>query len=647
MSAHGKRNALLGVSGLAAIGLAAGVVGLLGASTASCGASAANTPIRSFDRAQRTDTICLHVLNGDGFNIPAVSEPQQQCAPVPEDVNGIFLEYHEYALVTQSAKGQLAAVDLTAGFVVDVNKATPGTDFLPVGALPTDVAVTSDGQWLFVPAADPFKPAIYAIPGTSILGDSQELGALGGPTEQPPSITSWPVCGLPQAPGQMNIVNRPDGSYELAVVLPGDSNHPAKLITVNPNPLEDGTIAPGSLAPCPITSTVVLGSAGAVDMASTQPTWSDGVTWIDGGAPAEVVPGDTACGTTVTVVDGGTGTTTTDGGTGGTLAPDAGSGSTGVISTGGVANVPHGTALAAAGNILYIGDSGLPLIHVIDVSVPGAARELAPLVATSITLPNQKVTIKDLAVSPVTSAFQRFLYAVDGSNGTVIVYDVSDPVNSPHVPLTRPHPEVNPFQPPDRITFPSPVAAVSFVQHDRFLQRLSNSSVPLTAYKSGLICNPNPQRRSVVEPDRGRGRSRRRARRVLPGRRLGHQHRPPHGADASARHLRLRHPDQRDGRSGGRGRLGCALPPAGSDGAGAGYNAPNSESNRRSASGPRSSIAPPEPSASGIRLTSTRTTCRSPSDSRRAPPVESPVTLESFYPVSAPHRRAVGVLPAQ
>ena len=53
----------------------------------------------------------MHVLNGDGFNIPAVAEPQDMCANVPEDVNGIFLEYHLYALVTQSAKGQLAAVD--------------------------------------------------------------------------------------------------------------------------------------------------------------------------------------------------------------------------------------------------------------------------------------------------------------------------------------------------------------------------------------------------------------------------------------------------------------------------------------------------------------------------------------------------------
>jgi hypothetical protein len=632
MSTHAKRNALLGLSGLV---VAAGVVGLLGASTSSCGASAANTPIRTFDRAQRTDTICLHVLNGDGFNIPAVSEPQEQCAPVPENVNGVYLEYHLYALVTQSAKGQLAAVDLTAGFVVDTNKATPGTDFLPVGALPTDVAVTEDGKWVFVPAADPFKPAIYAIPGTAILGDSQELGAAGGVNEQPPTLTKWPVCGLPQAPGQMKVVNRPDGSYELAVVLPGDTNNPAKLVTINPNPLEDGTIAPGSLAPCPITSTVVLGSAGAVAMASTQPTWSDGVDWLDGGAPPEAVPGDTACGTTET----GT-TTTSDGGSGtgtgiladagGVQASDAGSGSTGVISTGGVANVPHGTALAMAGNILYVGDSGLPLIHVIDVSVPGAARELAPLVATSITTPNQKVTIKDLAVSPVTSAFQRFLYAVDGSNGSVIVYDVSDPVNSPHVPLTRPHPEVNPFQPPDRLTFPSPVAAVAFVQHDRFLQRLTNSALPLTAYKSGLICNPNPNAgpSSNLTEDAG-----------SPDDVLGAYYR----ADVAVTNT-----DLLIGPTRLRGIFGfvtltngtveavdvddwdapCRRPdpmaPSGYHGISA------------LASGPRSSIAPPQPDpSSSADLDPYHVPVAFDTNSTTG---ESPVTLESFYPVSAPHR---------
>ena len=47
-----------------------------------------------------------------------------------------------------------------------------------------------------------------------------------------------------------------------------------------------------------------------------------------------------------------------------------------------------------------------------------------------------------------------------------MVYDVTDPINGPHVPLTRPHAELNPFQPSDRILFGAPIASVAFVQHD-------------------------------------------------------------------------------------------------------------------------------------------------------------------------------------
>ena len=638
-----KRNALLGLSTAAALSIAAVVMGVLGVSTTSCGSSASNTPIRTFDRAQRTDTICLHVIDGTTGNpMPAVAVPEALCAPVPEDIVGVLLPYHLYALVTQSAKGQLAAVDLTGGFVVDTDEATPGIDFLPVGALPSDVAVSADGQWVFVPAAEPFKPAIYAIPGVSILGDSQHIYGVG---ENPPSLTSWPVCGLPQAPGQMTILDRGNGKYELAVVLPGDTTNPAKLVTINPTALEDGTIAPGSLAACPITSTVILSGAGATTVAipTTQaPTWSDGVNWLDGGAPAEAIPGEPVCAGGIADAGAGNGTgtgtgtgTVVDGGTGtGILPSDAGTGTGSGNSGGGVAARPHATALAAAGTILYIGDDGLPLVHVVDVSVPGAPRELAPLVATSITTPNQPVTIKDLAVSPTTSAFQRFLYAVDGRSGSVIVYDVSDPVNSPHTPLTRPHPELNPFQAPDRISFPSPVAAVSFVQHDRFLQRLSNSPSPLVAYKSGLICNPNPNAgpSSNLTEDAG-----------VPDQVLGAYYR----ADVAVTNT-----DLTIGPTRLRGIFGfvtltngevqaidvddwdapCRRPdpmtPVGTVFDGKTLSA--------LVAGPRSSIAPPQPAPTDVTDLDPYhvPVAFDPNSTTGA----SPTTLESFFPVSAPHR---------
>jgi hypothetical protein len=149
---------------------------------------------------------------------------------------------------------------------------------------------------------------------------------------------------------------------------------------------------------------------------------------------------------------------------------------------------------ASAQPILYVADTQLPIIHEIDVSNPNAPVELQPLLATSVATPGRTVTVGKIAVSPTTRDFKRFLYAIDQAEGDVMVFDVTNPATSPHVPLTRPHPEIDPFQPPDRILFPSPVAALSFVVHDWPLtQKLVAGGVSsLAAAETGLLCNPNP-----------------------------------------------------------------------------------------------------------------------------------------------------------
>ena len=148
---------------------------------------------------------------------------------------------------------------------------------------------------------------------------------------------------------------------------------------------------------------------------------------------------------------------------------------------------------------LYVADTGLPLIHVIDLSDPAAPVELAPLFATSIADPTRNVSIGQIAVSPPTREFKRFLYAVDQTEGSILVYDVTDPINGPHLPLTRPHPEIDPFQPPDRILFGVPVASVAFVQHDWPLTEkyLAFNAAPDRAHGrgDGAPLQPEPERR--------------------------------------------------------------------------------------------------------------------------------------------------------
>lgn len=79
----------------------------------------------------------MHVENYD-VNSNFVTEvypqplPQEQCGPAPIYVDGTTLNNHLFALVTQTTRGEVAIVDLTAGNVVDIDNSTPGINFLPV-----------------------------------------------------------------------------------------------------------------------------------------------------------------------------------------------------------------------------------------------------------------------------------------------------------------------------------------------------------------------------------------------------------------------------------------------------------------------------------------------------------------------------------
>ena len=279
-----------------------------------CSQAPTTVPIRTFERAQKVDVICLRVF---GENAP---EPlkQEECAPVPPNVNGGNLDNQLFALVTQTSRGEVAVVDLSAGVIIDQSQAVPGLNFLPVGANPTDIAATPDGRMAFVASAEPNKFAIYGVPGHRILGD---MAGRRDP-EGAVTLSSWPVCALPQRPGSLTVVPRrtltlpPDGGaddagaasgttdvpYELVAVLPGDRTSSAKIVTIDPRPFlrasprlgrdgqplddfgEGEILAPGQLQDCPITAAMELAGEEAVpDTFREGKAWEDGVPWVDGG----------------------------------------------------------------------------------------------------------------------------------------------------------------------------------------------------------------------------------------------------------------------------------------------------------------------------------------------------------------------------
>ncbi len=521
------------------------LVAMLAALTAvlaSCSQTPTSVPIRTFERAQKVDVICLRVF---GENAP---EPlkQEACAPVPPNVNGGNLENQLFALVTQTSRGEVAVVDLSAGAIIDQSNAVPGLNFLPVGANPTDIASTPDGRMAFVASAEPNKFAIYGIPGHRILGDKAPEGLQREAT----TLTSWPVCSLPQRPGALTVVPRrsPTGAapapgdltYELVAVLPGDRVNPAKVVTIDPRPFlraaprktRDGRVlddfgagpalTPGQLAPCPYTSAMELVGETALP-ATFRPgaRWDDGVKWVDGGVdttcdrpqqPSKCGLAPCACvdpttggprGTIVTNVgrtpDGGIpdGAVVDDTGNvvvysdAGACEPDAGTAEDAERPLDlGPLDPPQPVAIARDDQMLYIADDGVPMIHAVDLSVAGSPRELPPFVVSSLVDPSRAVSIRSIAISPPTREYKRFLYAVDRKEGSIAVFDITDAKTASRSPMRRPHPELNPFQPPDRLAFGAPVVAVAFARNDFPLTRIDGIAEPNA--RTGVLCNPNP-----------------------------------------------------------------------------------------------------------------------------------------------------------
>ncbi|MDB5212248.1 MAG: hypothetical protein JWO86_175 [Myxococcaceae bacterium] len=541
-----------------------------------CSQTPTSVPVRTFERAQRMDVACMALYDqgaGDAGAFPRepVGRRQEECFQTPASLDGNTFQKQLFAFVTQTTRGELAVVNLSAGFLVDQSRATPGVNFLPVGALPTDVATTPDGHMAFVASAEPNKPAIYGIPTRRLLGDTDPRFPHD---PQPATIASWPVCALPQNPGALTVVPRrnvpapagvdagatdagdagapgtaADGGasdlpdYELVVVLPGDRLNPAKVLTLDPRPflrgglprLPDGgldfsadhlaneppivgpgpVLEPGSLAPCPITSAIELAGAAAVPTSfAPGPKWDDGVKYVDGGVDLACLRPALAahCGLrpccvedNSNILDGGTDAVAPkliDGGVdGGNIDLDAGAcepldaaaaaaADSGTIPLDfGPLDPPRLVSVARDNQMVYVADDGLPLIHVLDLSTPNAPRELAPLLATSQLDPSRVVQVKEIAISPPTREFKRFIYAIDRGDGSIMVYDVTDPATMQRTPLSRPHPELNPFQPPDRIAFSSPAVSVAFARHDLPLDRIGDQQLASSA--AGILCNPN------------------------------------------------------------------------------------------------------------------------------------------------------------
>ena len=145
-------------------------------------------------------------------------------------------------------------------------------------------------------------------------------------------------------------------------------------------------------------------------------------------------------------------------------------------------------------HLLYVADLSLPMIHVIDLRDPSHPRGDRAAPGDQRRAADPAGEGRGPGAQPADARVQALSLRDRSGPGGIMVYDVTDAAASPHVPLLRPHPELDPFAPIDRLTFAAPVAAVAFAQHDWPLQVPAGFNVTpnVSLAYQGLLCNPNP-----------------------------------------------------------------------------------------------------------------------------------------------------------
>jgi hypothetical protein len=340
-------------------------------------------------------------------------------------------------------------------------------NFITVGKIPTDVAVSPDAQFTFVSTSFANNFGIYAIPNQHLLGDftgQPDAGAL------PLGVDDLRACNLPQPPLALGVVplSSTDPTlppYAIIVALGASEGSPAGVVTLDPRPFMPGTsgtggpqiLTPGVFGTCSVIGSSVTLASAVPAVASAAAVWPDGVPYADAGS--FVVP-EPPLGPSCSMLGDGGIASANDGGTPESGVADA------APSTAPPLPPPRPASMVVRDDapVAYVADGSLPLIHVIQLDAAGGAQEVTPYVATSVANPSQALKVGSIALSPFTSDHRRYLYAVDAANGTIMVFDATAPIPTAATatPLLRPHAVLNPFMPADRIQLSAPVASIAF-----------------------------------------------------------------------------------------------------------------------------------------------------------------------------------------
>lgn len=409
-----------------------------------CSENPTVVPTRNLNRPSDLALACLGLLPGGFTGVPMAGCHPGDAADPPQDQ-----AHRTYGFLTNTARGELAVIEMDRGRLVDLDPGAPGFNLAPVGPLPESIAASSDGCRLLTAnrgACDLTLVDPARLVGPTLSGVDPKLGPgpalqklrVRGASGVPIHAHPHEVVFLPEpdadlkAQTEQGQVCRPEGAYRGPETEGGPlpPRAPWRALVTFPG---CDLVAAIEVPSGRIVSSAYIRGSGIV-LAGDDPVCAvecgaDGTPAVapDGGDAAEEAPEDAGGG--VDVAD------TADGAADGAGPPDGGAGDGGAGETPadevcGSARLQVGAmALLPGGERVYVGGSRSPCVTALDVD--GAGRLSIPRSGGRIPLHGGAIGTSRLrlSVDPIASGRGfvgmrgQFLYAL-AEDGTVRVIDV-------------------------------------------------------------------------------------------------------------------------------------------------------------------------------------------------------------------------------
>ena len=226
-----------------------------------CSAAPTVIPARNLERPGDMGFVCL-AIDSDTLTLSGrpmrVCHPPGQRDPAIQPAGTSSRQLGTFALVTNTARGEMAAVDIDKGRLIDLDPGVFGFNMVPVGSMPESLAASPDGCWvasanrdscdlglvdpsrllasLFspaVPATGTGSPITHVAPhtksGRPLNASPKEIlfllpqasPGLCQPDQAPPALVTFPSCDL------VALLDMPSGTIKDSVFIRPDSVIPA------------------------------------------------------------------------------------------------------------------------------------------------------------------------------------------------------------------------------------------------------------------------------------------------------------------------------------------------------------------------------------------------------------------------------------